>query len=351
VHQSEGRSRVGLPVFRGVENLRTIMHRQQVDRLVVAYGATRDATMVDVLRACEGTSVAVHVLPRFFELGLPVGSRQVDDVWGYRLVQLRRPMARRRARLVKRAIDVVAAAIGLALVSPLYAVLAVAVKLSSAGPVHFRQLRLGQNEEPIEVLKFRTLRVNPRSDTDWNPGTEDTTAVGRVLRMSGLDELPQLWNILRGEMSLVGPRPERPFFVEKFKAEIPRYGDRHRVPAGLTGLAQVHGLRGDTPIDERARLDNQYIENWSLWQDAVILVSTISAVVRNGLRARRNPADSLLAEAQHTAPGDLLVLPSDPGDVISAAPSTPQSVPAASWSATMTGTRYSSSAANTAVSS
>jgi lipopolysaccharide/colanic/teichoic acid biosynthesis glycosyltransferase len=107
------------------------------------------------------------------------------------------------------------------------------------------------------------------------------TRIGRVLRVTGLDELPQLWNILKGDMSLVGPRPERPFFVEQFKAEVPRYDDRHRVPVGLTGLAQVHGLRGDTSIDERARLDNQYIENWSLWRDVVILFQTFSAVIRN----------------------------------------------------------------------
>ena len=151
--------------------------------------------------------------------------------------------------------------------------------------MHFRQQRVGERGVIVGVLKFRSMRVNPSSDTEWNPANDAVTRIGRVLRVTGLDELPQLWNILRGDMSLVGPRPERPFFVEQFKAEIPRYDDRHRVPVGLTGLAQVHGLRGDTSIDERARLDNQYIENWSLWRDVVILFQTVTAVFRNMVHA------------------------------------------------------------------
>jgi lipopolysaccharide/colanic/teichoic acid biosynthesis glycosyltransferase len=135
----------------------------------------------------------------------------------------------------------------------------------------------------VEVLKFRSMRVNSRSDYEWSPTNDSVSRMGHILRVTGLDELPQLWNILKGDMSLVGPRPERPFFVEQFKAEVRRYDDRHRVPVGLTGLAQVHGLRGDTSIDERARLDNQYIENWSLWRDIVILFQTVSAVIRNTL--------------------------------------------------------------------
>jgi lipopolysaccharide/colanic/teichoic acid biosynthesis glycosyltransferase len=173
------------------------------------------------------------------------------------------------------------AALGLLLLSPLYALLAVAVKLSSSGPVHFRQQRVGQRGETVEILKFRSMRVHTDSDTEWTIAEGAVTKVGRIMRVLGLDEIPQLWNILRGQMSLVGPRPERPFFVEQFKAEIPHYDDRHRVPVGLTGLAQVHGLRGDTSIEERARFDNHYIENWSLWRDLTILMQTLFAVVRN----------------------------------------------------------------------
>jgi exopolysaccharide biosynthesis polyprenyl glycosylphosphotransferase len=272
-----------LPLFGGVGMLRMVLSEERIDRVVVAFGRTRESDMVDVFRACEHASVDIHVLPRFFELATTVSSRNVDDVWGYPLLRLRRSLLRRNARAVKRTFDASVAALALLVVSPLYAALAAAVKLTSPGPVHFRQQRVGQRGVIVEVLKFRSMRVNTRSDVEWNPGNNAVTKIGRVMRLTGLDELPQLWNILKGDMSLVGPRPERPFFVEQFKAEIPRYDDRHRVPVGLTGLAQVHGLRGDTSIDERARLDNQYIENWSLWRDVVILVQTVSAVIRNML--------------------------------------------------------------------
>ncbi|HTZ10413.1 MAG TPA: sugar transferase [Acidimicrobiales bacterium] len=272
-----------LPLFGGVGMLRMVLSEERIDRVIVAFGRTRESDMVDVFRACEHASVEIHVLPRFFELATAVSTRNVDDVWGYPLLRLRRSLLRRHARLVKRSFDATVAALALLAVSPLYAVLAAAVKLTSPGPVHFRQQRVGQRGVIVEVLKFRSMRVNTRSDVEWNPRNDSVTKIGRVLRLTGLDELPQLWNILKGDMSLVGPRPERPFFVEQFKAEVPRYDDRHRVPVGLTGLAQVHGLRGDTSIDERARLDNQYIENWSLWRDVVILFQTFSAVVRNML--------------------------------------------------------------------
>jgi exopolysaccharide biosynthesis polyprenyl glycosylphosphotransferase len=270
-----------LPLFGGVGMLRMVLSEERIDRVVVAFGVTREAEMVDVFRTCEDASVEIHVLPRFFELATAMNSRNVDDVWGYPLLRLRRSLLRRHSRFVKRTFDASMAALALVVVSPLYAAIAAIVKLTSPGPVHFRQQRVGERGVIVEVLKFRSMRVNPRSDIEWNPTNDAVTRIGHVLRVTGLDELPQLWNILKGDMSLVGPRPERPFFVEQFKAEVPRYDDRHRAPVGLTGLAQVHGLRGDTSIDERARLDNQYIENWSLWRDVVILFQTFSAVIRN----------------------------------------------------------------------
>jgi exopolysaccharide biosynthesis polyprenyl glycosylphosphotransferase len=270
-----------LPLFGGVGMLRMVLSEERIDRVVVAFGVTREAEMVDVFRTCEDASVEIHVLPRFFELATAMNSRNVDDVWGYPLLRLRRSLLRRHSRFSKRVFDASVAAFALLVVSPLYAAIAAIVKVTSPGPVHFRQQRVGERGVIVEVLKFRSMRVNSRSDVEWNPTNDSVTKIGHVLRVTGLDELPQLWNILKGDMSLVGPRPERPFFVEQFKAEVPRYDDRHRVPVGLTGLAQVHGLRGDTSIDERARLDNQYIENWSLWRDVVILFQTFSAVVRN----------------------------------------------------------------------
>ena len=264
-----------------------VLSEERIDRVIVGFGVTREAEMVDVFRACEDASVEIHVLPRFFELATSINGPNADDVWGYPLFHLRRSLVRSRARFAKRAFDASVAAAALLVLSPLYLAIALVVKVTSPGPVHFRQQRVGQRGVIVDVLKFRSMRVNPRSDVEWKPAHDSVTRIGRVLRVTGLDELPQLWNILRGDMSFVGPRPERPFFVEQFKVDVPRYDDRHRVPVGLTGLAQVHGLRGDTSIDERARLDNQYIENWSLWRDVVILFQTSAAVIRNMIEARR----------------------------------------------------------------
>jgi lipopolysaccharide/colanic/teichoic acid biosynthesis glycosyltransferase len=173
----------------------------------------------------------------------------------------------------------------LALASPFLLAVAVAVKLSSPGPVLFRQRWVGEGGREILVPKFRTLRVNHDSDTRWSVDDDPrVTNVGRLMRRTSVDELPQLWSVLKGDMSLVGPRPERPVFVKRFNADVWGYGDRHRVPVGLTGWAQVHGLRGDTSITERARFDNQYIEHWSLWRDFVVLLRTLGEVIRGGGR-------------------------------------------------------------------
>ncbi len=269
-----------LPLFGSVDLLRLVLSEEEIDRVVVAFGVTREAEMLETIRACEDAAVDIHVLPRFFELGVAVEGREVDDIWGIPLVRLRRSLRVRSSRVAKRLVDVTFAGVGLMLVAPVYVLLAAAVKLSSHGPVYFRQERVGQYGALVDVLKFRTMRVHDGSDLEWVAPEDRVTKIGGLMRRLGLDELPQLWSVLRGDMSLVGPRPERPFFVERFKGQVPHYDARHRVPVGLTGLAQVHGLRGDTSIDERARFDNRYIESWSLWRDLVIMVQTVSAVIK-----------------------------------------------------------------------
>jgi len=159
----------------------------------------------------------------------------------------------------------------------------VAVRIEGGRGIIFRQERIGRDGTRFMLLKFRSLRpVNEdESRTNWNISHDDRLGpVGRILRATSLDELPQLFNILRGDMSLVGPRPERPYFVEEFGRQYRGYDARHRVPSGLTGWAQIHGLRGDTSIDMRARMDNFYIENWSLWLDVKIMLRTFISVVR-----------------------------------------------------------------------
>jgi exopolysaccharide biosynthesis polyprenyl glycosylphosphotransferase len=268
-----------LPVMGGTDHLEAAVREFAVRRVIVAFGMTREPEMVEVLRTCDRLPVEVHLVPRFFELGVSSGGPFTDEVWGIPLIRLRRAALRSFAWRTKRLFDLVVSTALLVLTSPLLLLLATAIRLSSPGPVLFRQLRIGQRGVQFNVLKFRTMRVNERSDTEWSgEGEWRVTALGRFLRRTSLDELPQLFNVVRGHMSLIGPRPERPFFVDRFTSEVARYEDRHRVPVGITGWAQVHGLRGDTSIPERVRFDNYYVEHWSLWTDIVILARTIWVV-------------------------------------------------------------------------
>jgi exopolysaccharide biosynthesis polyprenyl glycosylphosphotransferase len=269
------------PLLGQVEHLDAVLREHRIDRVVLAFGVSRETALVDVLRACDNAVVDIHVLPRFFELGFAAEGNDVDMIWGYPLLRLRRAAMRLSPRIAKRCFDLSIAGLMLVVGSPLYVTLALAVKCTSPGPVYFRQSRVGKHGKVVKVLKFRSMRVNNDSDTQWSVSADDrVTPIGEFMRKTSLDELPQLWNVVRGDMSLVGPRPERPFFVEQFQHEVPHYRDRHRVPAGLTGLAQVNGLRGDTSIDERAWFDNHYIDNWSMSQDLVILARTALAVIK-----------------------------------------------------------------------
>jgi exopolysaccharide biosynthesis polyprenyl glycosylphosphotransferase len=271
-----------LPVLGDIDDLDSIIDRYEVRRLIVAFGPGRDAELVKVLRSAVQHDIEVYVVPRFFDCGIAPDGPDTDDVQGIPLYRVRRAARRQPAWMFKRAVDVVVALTALSLGAPVLVLVALAVKLGSRGPVLFRQRRVGQDGHEFAVLKFRTLRSNDESDTKWSViGDAPLTPIGRFLRRTSLDELPQLWSVVRGEMSLVGPRPERPFFVAHFSADIDGYTDRHRVPVGVTGWAQVHGLRGDTSIEARARFDNHYIENWSMWRDFVILGRTAAEVVRS----------------------------------------------------------------------
>src|SRR6266545_2256615 len=181
-----------------------------------------------------------------------------------------------------RDVDMVFAAIALVLVSPLMLAIVLALRLEVGPKVLFRQVRIGLDGQPFELLKFRSLRRQREDEpTGWSVVSADRIGpVGRFLRRSSLDELPQLWNVLRGQMSMVGPRPEQSHYVRQFASKCPRYRERLRVPAGVTGLAQVNDLRGATPIEDRVCFDNFYIEHWSLWQDVKILIRTVTSVVR-----------------------------------------------------------------------
>ncbi|HKN97458.1 MAG TPA: sugar transferase, partial [Pseudonocardiaceae bacterium] len=221
-----------------------------------------------------GLDVAV-VLPA----GAAVPRSCVDDVWGVSLVPLCRITVARR--VVKRAMDVTAGGLLLVVLAPLLGVLMLAVRVTSGGPVLFRQLRVTAAGRTSTVVKLRTLPAHADADIRWDvpPGA---TRLGQWLRETHLDELPQLWNVVRGEMSLVGPRPERPYFAARFGHTVPDYAGRQRMPAGITGWAQVHGLHGDTSMIDRVRFDNQYVDSWTPWLDLVVLCRTLGSPWQRG---------------------------------------------------------------------
>jgi len=278
-----------LPVLGSLGELPAIAAATGARQAIIAFSpSAHDDCLWPVIGQCERLGVRVSVVPRMFDA---LNGRFVyEHVGGLPLLGLR-PTARRGAALaVKRAIDVVGALAALLLLWPLLLTLALAVRLDSPGPILFRQRRVGLDGHEFDVLKFRTMRIAPPATNGFSlqpgcapggvEGDDRRTALGRMLRRTSLDELPQLLNILRGEMSLVGPRPERPEFVAQFEREIPRYGDRLRVRCGLTGWAQVHGLRGQTSLEDRVEWDNFYIEHWSLWLDVKIVLLTVAALFR-----------------------------------------------------------------------
>jgi exopolysaccharide biosynthesis polyprenyl glycosylphosphotransferase len=262
-----------------IEDLPRIVEEHDIQKVFVAFGIATEEVIARKLQV-ELPNVDVIVVPRLFEAG--GGSTtdgMMDHAWGIPLVWLPRRLARRSSQLLKQAIDSAIAAVFLVALSPIMLAAAIAVRLSSSGPVLFRQIRLGRNGKPFELLKFRSMTVASDDKVRWGVAEEfRVTKVGSVLRTTSIDELPQLINVLRGDMSIVGPRPERPVFADEFAKTIDQYSLRLRAPAGLTGWAQVNRLRGDTSISDRVRFDNHYIDNWSFWTDFRIVFQTIGAL-------------------------------------------------------------------------
>lgn len=267
------------PQLGSVDVLPQLVDEHRIDVVLVTFGAHRDDAVVDAVRELTGSDAEVYVVPRMFELHQRNKvSEMVDGIPLQRLRPISHP---RGAWRVKRAIDVTVSAVALVMVSPVLAVIAAAVRKETGPGVIFKQERIGQHGVPFTLFKFRSLiPVGGEGDVRWNIDTDNRLGrVGKFIRATSLDELPQLVNVLKGDMSLVGPRPERGYFVERFNETIPGYRFRHRVPVGLTGYAAVQGLRGDTSIHQRAHFDNLYAESWSLWLDVKIAFWTISQLV------------------------------------------------------------------------
>lgn len=275
----------GLPVLGSSYDLGKIIDSHQIDMVVVAFSTAPHEVLLRIVRTCQERSVGLAVVPRLFEtITTGVG---FDQLSGIPVIGLRHTRLTGVGWWVKRTVDVLGSLVLLVGLSPVLAGCALAVKLDSPGPVLYRQERVGRDRRTFQMVKFRTLEAGAEHKTGamWSTvlashhGQSYVTRVGRILRKTSLDELPQLWNVLKGEMSLIGPRPERPVFVNQFIHEIYRYGDRMRVKAGMTGWAQVHGLKGDGgSLLERIEYDNYYIENWSLWLDVKVALLTVCRI-------------------------------------------------------------------------
>jgi exopolysaccharide biosynthesis polyprenyl glycosylphosphotransferase len=265
---------LGTRVIGRLADLGNLIRNNNCENVIVAFGSTNDAGSLRTIRDALLLNVDIWVVPRFFEMGGDFSG--FDHIGSVPVVKVNARAEERSGWRVKRVLDILVSASLIAFTWPLMGVIAAAIKLDTPGPVLFRQERFGKNKRRFWMLKFRTMAVVPpeEEDKEWETDEDRITRVGRFLRRTSLDEFPQVFNVLRGDLSLVGPRPERPRYVDTFEAVYPGYADRHRVPAGITGWAQVNGLRGETSMKTRTRFDNYYIENWSFASDLKILLRT-----------------------------------------------------------------------------
>lgn len=269
-----------LPRLGSLAELDMVVARTGAEILLVADGSFEERALVDAVRTTACRHTQLLVVPRMHHFHTLTG--MADHIGSIPIMRIRNPNLRGPARLIKRGFDIAVATTALVILSPVLASAALAVRIEGGPGIIFRQIRVGRDGKHFELLKFRSMRpANDReSQTQWSVAADDRVGpVGKLLRCTSIDELPQLVNILRGDMTVVGPRPERPHFVEQFSTQFDRYAHRHRVQVGLTGFAQVSGLRGDTSIADRARYDNFYIENWSLWLDITIIFRTFREVL------------------------------------------------------------------------
>lgn len=264
----------GLPYLGNFDQIESIVEARKPDEVVAAIGDEGYDLIGKVIQICEKTGTKVSLVP-YYAAYMP-STPQIDNINGLPVINLRRiPLDNMGNAFMKRAMDIIGASILIVLTSPLMLMAAIGVKLSSPGPILFQQERVGKNKKPFYMYKFRSMRVNAKETTAWSRNSDPRkTRFGALIRKLSIDELPQFFNVLKGDMSLVGPRPEIPHFVEQFKEEIPRYMVKHQVRPGITGWAQVNGFRGDTSILKRIEYDLYYIENWDIFFDLKILLMT-----------------------------------------------------------------------------
>ncbi len=270
-------------------NLDRVLKAYQPDEVVMAFDTVRKKLMTKYIQICNNNCAKILFVPSI--CGYFKSPRQVTVVGNMPLIDIRStPLDHWGNQFAKRALDVLGSLILITLTSPLMLFTAIGVKLSSPGPILFRQVRVGRHNKEFTMYKFRSMRVNTEEQTGWSTENDPRkTRFGAFIRKVALDELPQFFNVLKGDMSLVGPRPEVPFYVEKFRKEIPLYMLKHQLRPGITGLAQIKGLRGDTSIQARINEDINYIENWTFFGDIrILLLTPLHAINRHEKYAKRD---------------------------------------------------------------
>lgn len=275
VDNSRARSMMGVPILGGLADIPNIIDAYAVDEVIIGLPESSHQEIVGIISLCEREKVGIRVLPDVFQI--MASEITIGELGGLPLLTIRDVALQGWRLTLKRGMDLILSGLGLIFLSPFMLFVALLIKLDSPGPVFYAQERMGLDARPFPIIKFRSMR---RDAENAGPGwtVEDDprrTKLGSLMRRFNIDELPQLVNVFLGDMSLVGPRPERPVYVEQFRQQIPRYMDRHREKAGMTGWAQVNGMRGDTSIAERTKYDLWYIENWSLALDLKIIIRTV----------------------------------------------------------------------------
>jgi Undecaprenyl-phosphate glucose phosphotransferase len=267
----------GIKVIGEIENLLYILPENKLDEIAITLGLDQYDKLEHIVALCEKSGVHTKFIPDYNNI-IPT-KPYTEDLLGLPVINIRYvPLTNTFNAMVKRLMDIIGSIVAIGVFSPVMLFAVIAVKLSSPGPLLFKQVRVGRHNQEFLMYKFRSMRVQEpgQEKKGWTVKNDPrVTNVGKFMRKTSIDELPQLFNVLKGDMSLIGPRPERPQFVEKFREEIPRYMVKHQVRPGMTGWAQVNGYRGDTSIRKRIEHDLYYIENWTLGLDFKILVLTV----------------------------------------------------------------------------
>jgi exopolysaccharide biosynthesis polyprenyl glycosylphosphotransferase len=289
----------GAPLLGTVEDLPDLIENLAIDEVIIVMPEKGHRETVRVISYCERGRVTIKIFPDVFQFVTSQAS--IDELGGLPLLSVRDYALRGYLLIFKRLMDMLGAAMGLVVLAPLMMLIALAIKLESPGPVFFVQERMGLDAKPFRMIKFRSMRRDAeRNGPGWTTDNDPRqTRLGTLIRKIEADELPNLINVLLGEMSLVGPRPEQAHYVDQFRQTVPRYMDRHQEKGGMTGWAQVNGLRGDTSIAERTKYDLWYMENWSILLDLKIILRTAWQIIER--KSRKEP---LLGQLQEIRPSD-----------------------------------------------